>query len=170
MKNITLAMAVIAILAATSVIASPLFGANTVVSTSGKSITITGQVLDAPEGANIRLFCSNRMVGEFPVINKEFIALTTYGGINGCNPGEAILKIGETQASVIIPNMAPVIIPKGGESKDNQAEQAEEDEINLMAFGFASEEDSMVPEFSLITVGIAIISVGLGIAMMRKQN
>jgi len=167
MKNIILAMAVLAILTATSVIASPLFGAETLISTSGKDITITGKVLDAPEGANVRLFCGGRSIGEFPIINEEFIAITTYGGINGCNPGAAVLKIGDAQADIIIPEMAPVILPKGGASKDEPTEES----YTFMAFGFINEEtDALVPEFSLITLGTTIIAVGLGIAMMRKPN
>jgi hypothetical protein len=158
MKNLIIAMLVISVLAMASVAASPQFGAQApLVSVSGNDITITGTVIDAVEGTNVELFCSEKMVGEFPVIDGAFTATTVYGGINGCNAGIAVLKLGDAETSVNIPELF-IIAPKGGQSKD----------APFYSFG-TQERNAQVPEFSILTLGIAVIGVGLGLALLRKH-
>ena len=163
MKNLIIAMLVISVLAMASVAASPQFGAQApLVSVSGNDITITGTVIDAVEGTNVELFCSEKMVGEFPVIDGAFTATTVYGGINGCNAGIAVLKLGDAETSVNIPELF-IIAPKGGQSKDAP-------ETPFYNFGGdAITNDAQVPEFSILTLGIAVIGVGLGLALLRKH-
>jgi type 1 fimbria pilin len=158
MKNLIIAMLVMSILAITSVAAVPQFGAQINTSTDGSQVTITGTVIDATEGTNVQLFCSEKMVGEFPVIDGAFTATTVYGGINGCNAGIAVLKLGDVETSVNIPELF-IIAPKGGQSKD----------APFYSFGI-QESNAQVPEFSILTLGIAVIGVGLGLALLRKQN
>jgi len=163
MKNLIIAMLVMSILALASVAAVPQFGAQApIVSVSGNDITVTGEVIDAVEGTNVQLFCSEKMVGEFPVIDGAFTATTVYGGINGCNAGIAVLKLGDAEANVNIPELF-IIAPKGGQSKDAP-------ETPFYNFGGdAITNDAQVPEFSVLTLGLAVIGVGLGLAFLRKH-
>ena len=164
MKNLIIAMLVMSILALASVAAVPQFGAQApIVSVSGNDITVTGEVIDAVEGTNVQLFCSEKMVGEFPVIDGAFTATTVYGGINGCNAGIAVLKLGDAEANVNIPELF-IIAPKGGQSKD-EPEQI----YDLRTFGPNEDITPGVPEFSVLTLGIAVIGVGLGLAFLRKH-
>ncbi len=161
MKNLIIAMLVMSILAITSVAAVPQFGAQApIVSVSGNDITVTGEVIDAVEGTSVELFCGGNKVGGFPVLNGAFTATTVYGGINGCNAGIAVLKLGDAETSVNIPELF-IIAPKGGQSKDAP-------ETQFYSFG-TQESNAQVPEFSVLTLGIAVIGVGLGLAFLRKH-
>jgi hypothetical protein len=157
MKNLIIAMLVISFLAIASVAAVPQFGAQApVVSVSGNDITVTGEVIDAAEGTNVELICGqNTLV--FPVINGAFTATTVYGG-DGCNAGTAVLKLGDAEATVNIPELF-VIAPKGGKPKDKP------NEFDT----FDTSQSSHMPEFSILTLGLAVVGVGLGLAFLRKR-
>jgi len=161
LKNLMITMIVMAILALTSVAAVPQFGAEApVVSVSGDSITITGTVIDAVEATNVELICGmNTLV--LPVFDGAYAATISYGG-DGCNAGVAILKLGDAETSVVIPGQL-ILTPKGGKPKDKPADSFD-------AFSFDSGSNSQVPEFSIMTLGLAIVGVGLGVAMLRKQE
>jgi hypothetical protein len=163
MKNIFVIMAVLAILTATSVIASPLFGAQApLVSVSGSDITITGEVIDAVEGTSISLFCNSNKVGDFPVINGAYTIATTY---DSCGSEIATLKLGDAEAIVNIHSYNFIIVPKGGSSNEQPQEEYE-----FMDYGVIYDtSDAQVPEFSVMTLGLAVIGVGLGLAFLRKQ-
>lgn len=163
MKNLIIAMIVMAVLALASVAAAPQFGAQApLVSVSGSDITITGNVIDAGEGANVELFCNSHKVGDYPVIDGSYTIATVYGG-SGCNPGVAVLKLGEAEAVVNIPSYNFVIVPKGGSNNDQPENYG-------LAFGLQTDlTDSQVPEFSIMTMGLAVIGVGLGLAFLRKK-
>jgi len=153
MKNLIIAMLVISVLALASVAAVPQFGAQISTSTDGSQVTINGTVIDATEGTNVQLFCNENMIGEFPVIDGAFTA-------TGCNAGTAVLKLGDVETSVSIPSTF-AIMPTGGKSKDTP-------ETPFYSFG-TQESNAQVPEFSILTLGIAVIGVGLGLAFLRKH-
>jgi hypothetical protein len=162
MKNLMIAMIAMAILALTSVAAVPQFGAEApIVSVSGNSITITGTVIDAVEATNVELICGiNTLV--LPVTDGAYTATTVYGG-QGCNAGIAVLKLGDAETVVSIPEQL-IIAPKGGQNKDEPAE------YDFRGFVVDDGANNEVPEFSIITLGLAIVGVGLGVAMLRKQE
>lgn len=164
MKNLIAAMLVMAILTLTSVAAIPQFGAQApAVSVSGNSITITGTVIDAEAGTNVELICGmNRLL--FPVSEGVFTATTTYGG-QGCNAGIATIKLGDAETSVVIPQQL-IAVPKGGPNKGNPADEA----YDFRGFVVDDGANNEVPEFSIMSLGLAIVGVGLGVAMLRKQE
>jgi hypothetical protein len=108
-----------------------------------------------PEGTNVQLWCSDKLIGEFPIdSNGAFSIETVYGGINGCAPGIATLKAGAAEANVIIPSQF-IIVPTGGSSESTSS--------------FSESDPAHMPEFSLITLGLAVLGAGLGLALLRKH-
>ena len=166
MKNIILALMVIAVLTATAVAATPQFGAEApLVSANGNDITITGTFIDAPAGANVQLFCGGDMVAETPIVDGAYTIKTVYGGINGCNAGAALLESGAEKAVITIPAQF-IITSAGGGHKDNPTNPVVDPIVGPID---SNDSNSSVPEFPLFTMGLAIVGVGLGLAFLRKE-
>jgi len=165
MKHIILASLTAIILASVFVAGIPQFGAEAPsVLVSGNNIIITGQVIDSVEGTNVELFCGSNKAGENQVLNGSFTITTVYGS-SGCNSGIAMLKMQESETSVNIP-ASFIVVPKGGKSKDAP------DEPKALFFSSNSlsteQSNTQVPEFSTLALGIAVVTVSLGITFMRK--
>jgi hypothetical protein len=85
--------------------------------------------------------------------------------VDACNSATATLKLGDAEAVVSIPAYNFIIVPKGGSSGSSDNPVEEYDFINYNVI----ENDTQVPEFSMLTMGFAVISVGLGLAFLRKH-
>ncbi len=158
MNKLTLVMLMLAVLTVTSVAAAPGFGAHIPVITNGENILITGEFIDAPVGAEVQLVCGINTIGPFPIMEGAFTINTVYGGINGCAPGIATLKVGEVQVDVTIPAYI-TINPTGGSAPIK---------VDILSLS-DSEDVGHMPEFSTVTLGLAIVGVGLGLAFLRKH-
>lgn len=161
MKNVIIALIVLSILTATAVTAlDPIFGADVSVKTTTEGkILITGTVID---GTDVQLMCGGRTIGTYALDETGAFSIeTVYGGINGCAPGIATLKAGVTETSVVIPSQF-IIVPTGGSSEESNPTET------LTLFSVQSTPAHM-PEFSLITLGLAVLGAGLGLALLRKQ-
>jgi hypothetical protein len=160
MKNAIIALLILSILTATAVTAlDPIFGADISVKTEGSKILITGTVID---GTDVQLFCNERLAGESLLDEKGAFSIeTVYGGIKGCAPGIATLKAGVAQAEVIIPPQF-IIVPTGGSSEESSPE-------TFTLFSVSEGAPAHMPEFSLITLGLAVLGAGLGLALLRKH-
>ncbi|HJX05995.1 MAG TPA: hypothetical protein VJ461_04740 [Candidatus Nanoarchaeia archaeon] len=115
----------------------------------GDNILIQGSVLD--EVTSGALYCNANEatpVAEFDIADGKFSIETTY---NKCGPGTATLKYecsGETKTtSENIPSQFVVI--RGGGSPTQHA--------------------AGMPEFSVVTLGLAVIGAGLALAFLRKK-
>ena len=158
MKNIILVMAVLAVLTAVS---AAQFGAEApLVSVNGNEITITGTAIDAA-GANVQLKCDGNIVAQAPVIDNAYTIQTVFGGVGGCEQGEATLIMGDAQISINLQKQGWAVTETGGSPQNNIVDSFS---------GFTAESVSApgVPEFSVMTLGLAIIGVGLGLAFLRK--
>ena len=163
MKNIFLIMAVLAILSAMTVSAAQ-FGAEApLVSVNGNEITITGTAIDA-EGTNVQLKCDGNIVATSPVVDGEYKILTIFGGINGCEQGEAALIMGDAQISINLQKQAWAVTETGGENH----QEGSDDPFDDFTSG-STDTTPGVPEFPLFTIGLAIVGVGLGLAFLRKE-
>ena len=159
MKNIFLIMAVLAILSAMTVSAAQ-FGADApLISLNGNDITITGTAIDAV-GANVQLKCNDNIVAISPVIDGAYTIKAVFGGVNGCEQGEATLIMGDAQIGINLQRQAWAVTETGGGK--NEAGDS------LSGFTADSVNVPGVPEFSILTLGLAVIGVGLGIASLRK--
>jgi hypothetical protein len=159
MKNIFLIMAVLAILSAMTVSAIQ-FGAEApLISLNGNDITITGKAIDAA-GANVQLKCNDNIVATSPVIDGAYTINTVFGGVNGCEQGEATLIMGDAQISITLQKQGWAVTETGGDNP-------------LDGFGSdtsGSQNNPGVPVFpSIFTLGLAIVGVGLGLAFLRKE-
>ncbi len=171
MKNIFLIMAVLAILSAMTVSAAQ-FGADApLISLNGNDITITGTAIDAAD-ANVQLKCNDNVVATSPVIDGAYTIKAVFGGVNGCEQGEATLIMGDAQISINLQRQAWAVTETGGSNKDKQGPTNPGDNP-FDGFGSdtsGSQNNPGVPVFpSIFTLGLAIVGVGLGVAFLRKE-
>jgi hypothetical protein len=160
MKNILLVMVVLAVLSA-MIVSATQFGAEApIVSVNGNDITITGTFIDAPDVSNVQLKCNDNIVATSPVIDGAYTIKTVFGGFNGCEQGEATIMIGDTQISINLQKQAWAVTETGGGKNEAGA--------SLSGFTADSVNAPGVPEFSILTLGLAIAGVGLGLAFLRK--
>jgi hypothetical protein len=133
---------------------------------TGDKIQIKGTFND--NVANVKLYCNGNdvtPVGEFAVTNGQFLIDTAY---NQCGPGAAVLKVeckGKTYSTTEqIPSQIVVLSQGGSNPPENN--DANNQFVRVSSFS----QPTGMPEFSTITLGLAVIGAGLGIAFLRRQH
>jgi len=136
--------------------ANPCFGfGNVDLYISGDDISLTGTVLD--DASFVQLYCSGSIVGTYDVTGQAFNIATTY---QQCAPGTAEIKyecngVEQTTSEDIPSQIVFMAQTRGGSST-----------TTTQSFS----QPSHMPVFpSVLTLGLAIIGVGLGLALLRKK-
>jgi hypothetical protein len=135
---------------------TPCFGFGDVLPTiSGDSINIEGSVFD--DVPFVQLYCSNGLVGTYDVIAGAFSIDTDY---SECAPGTAEIKYecNGQEFSTTEEILPRTIFQTTGRNSGGS-------DITILN----SNTPSHMPEFSVFTLGLAIIGVGLGLALLRKH-